>query len=120
MSDSTNPCFSKDYATRQNCLAQCTLETCPLSASFWGYLPSLAANGIFLALFSISFIAFVIQAFLSKKWVGFTIAMLSGGFLEILGYAGRIWAHSAPFNEVHISPMHIATAILTVVESLSY
>lgn len=75
-------------------------ETCPLDLSFWAYLPSLAANGLFLALFSISFVVFFGQSILSKRFLGFTIAMLSGCALEIIGYVGRILSWYNPFSNV--------------------
>lgn len=88
------------YEARKNCREQCTLDTCPLSLSYWAYIPSLPANSIFLALFAISLITFLVQALLSKRFLGFTIAMLSGCILEVLGYAGRIMSHYNPFQEV--------------------
>jgi hypothetical protein len=68
--------------------------------SYWDYLPSYAANGLYLALFSISMLAFVAQAVVSgRKFLGFSIAMICGSILEVLGYAARVWAHREPFNE---------------------
>lgn len=58
-------------------------ETCPLDTSYWqGYLPSLAANGVFLALFSLSLVLFIGQSLFSRRFLGFTIAMVSGSILE--------------------------------------
>jgi hypothetical protein len=77
----------------------CTLATCPLDDSFWAYRPSLAANSFFLALFSLSTVLFIGQAF-NKRFVGFSIAMISGCILEILGYIGRVMSYHNPFVEV--------------------
>ncbi|KAL8678272.1 MAG: hypothetical protein Q9186_005353 [Xanthomendoza sp. 1 TL-2023] len=77
--------------------ALCTLETCPVDESYYDYRPSLAANGAFLALFSLSLLAFLVQVTLSKRFIGFTIAMVSGCLLEVLGYIGRIMHN--PFGE---------------------
>jgi len=93
-------CYSKNFYVRKACRAACTLATCPLDWSFWAYLPSLAANSLFAALFGISFVAYVLEAVLSRRFLGFSIAMISGSVLEILGYAGRIWSRYQPFNEV--------------------
>ena len=80
--------------------AACTLQTCPLDDSYYDYLPSLGTNGGFLALFSLSLCGFILQAALSRRFVGFTIAMVSGCILEVLGYIGRIMSRHNPFNEV--------------------
>ncbi|KAL8702326.1 MAG: hypothetical protein Q9224_000028 [Gallowayella concinna] len=79
--------------------ALCTLETCPVDESYYDYRPSLAANGAFLALFSLSLLAFLVQVTLSKRFIGFTIAMVSGCLLEVLGYIGRIMSYHNPFGE---------------------
>lgn len=93
-------CFSIDFDVRKACLAACTVDTCSLGLSYWNYVPSLAANGLFTALFGLSLVAFVIQGFASRRFVGFSIAMICGSILEILGYIGRVTAHNKPFNEV--------------------
>jgi hypothetical protein len=54
----------------------CTYDTCPLSASYWGYRPSLGANLAFLILFGISTLSYIGQGFLNKAWLGFTIEYL--------------------------------------------
>ena len=80
--------------------ASCTLQTCPLSSSYYAYRPSLPANAVFLALFSLSLTCFVLQAALSRRFVGFSLAMISGCILEVLGYVGRIMSWWNPFNQV--------------------
>jgi hypothetical protein len=77
----------------------CTIETCSQWA-YWAYYPSVAANSFFIALFGLSTLLFIGQGVLSKKWLGFTIAMASGGVLEVIGYIGRIMAHNDVFSEV--------------------
>lgn len=64
--------------------------------------PSLPANATFLALFSLSLCSFLAQVHLSKRFIGFTIAMASGCILEVLGYISRIMSYHNPFNEVQI------------------
>jgi len=88
-----------NYTATQNFRDHCTLKTCPLSDSYWGYIPSLPANGFFLALFALSTGIFVMQGVLSKRFLAFTIAMVCGGFLEVLGYVGRIMSHYNVFKE---------------------
>lgn len=80
--------------------AACTLKTCPIQSSYYAYRPSLPANAVFLALFSLSLCCFIVQAALSRRFIGFTIAMVSGCALEVLGYVGRIMSWYNPFNEV--------------------
>jgi hypothetical protein len=101
-------CYSHNIAVRQACYAHCTIDTCPISTSYWGYVPSLPANAIFIALFSISTILYVGQAILARRFLGFSIAMISGGILEILGYGGRLWAHYKLWEEVsQLDPKHM-------------
>lgn len=113
-------CYSHIRNVRMSCLASCNLDLCPLNTSYWDYLPSLAANGLFTALFSISLLAFSVQAVIYRKYLGFSIAMISGSILEILGYAGRVWAHEDPFSEVctiNHSRQHL---MLTSLEPISH
>ena len=93
-------CIRGNFTARRSCRDQCTLDTCPLNLSFWDYRPSIPANALFLALFALSTILFLVQGAWSRRFLGFTVAMLSGCILEVLGYAGRLWAYSQPFVEV--------------------
>lgn len=79
--------------------AACTLEKCPLNQSYYAYRPSLSTNSAFLALFSLSLCGFILQAALSRRFIGFTVAMVSGCSLEVLGYIGRIMSWHNPFNQ---------------------
>ncbi|KAI4254286.1 MAG: hypothetical protein L6R42_007263 [Xanthoria sp. 1 TBL-2021] len=96
--------------------ALCTLDTCQIEESYYNYRPSLAANGTFLALFLLSLLAFLVQVTLSKRFIGFTIAMVSGCLLEVLGYIGRIMSYHNPFGEngflMQICCLTIAPAFL--------
>ncbi|KAF2469265.1 putative RTA1 domain protein [Lindgomyces ingoldianus] len=96
---------------RKNFRNSCTLETCPLSLSYWGYIPSLPANALFLALFALSTVLFIGQGVLSRRFVGFTIAMVCGCALEVIGYVGRIGSHKNPFAE---NPFLIQIVCLTI------
>lgn len=86
-------------------LADCTLDICPVSTSFYQYRIDLAPNAAFVAVFSLSLLSFlVVLALTQSRWwwrrrgghgmnssdVGFTVAMGLGLICEILGYAGRI------------------------------
>lgn len=54
----------------------------------------------FTVLFGISMFAFLAQGILSKKWLGFTVAMVLGCVFELIGYAGRFAAYSNVYSEV--------------------
>ena len=92
------------YNDAKNFRDSCTLATCPLRLSYWGYLPSLPANALFLAVFALSTILFIGQGVLSRRFIGFSVAMISGCALEVIGYVGRVMSHKNPFAEVSISP----------------
>lgn len=91
---------NQSYDDRKNFRDSCTLDTCPLNLSYWGYRPSLAANIIFTVLFGLSTILFLGQAVLSRRFLGFTVAMVSGCILEVIGYIGRDLSYYNPFAEV--------------------
>lgn len=86
-------------ASHHNHLDTCTLSTCPLQSSYYNYRPSLPANTTFLTLFALSLLAFLLQATLSRRFLGFTIAFTSGCTLEVLGYIGRLMSYHNPFNQ---------------------
>jgi hypothetical protein len=71
-----------------------------MNLSYWAYLPSLAANGIFTALFSLSLALYVVQAVYSRRFLAFSIAMLCGSVLEVIGYVGRLMSYHNPFSQV--------------------
>lgn len=97
-------CFDEDPFIRQGCRDACTFQTCQPSLSYWSYLPSYAANGLFLALFALSLIAFMVTNVRKGVFIGFSVSMILGNVLEILGYTGRILAHQQPFAPVR--PLH--------------
>jgi len=94
------------YADRKHFRETCTLATCPLNLSYWGYIPSMPANALFLAVFALSTLLFIGQGLLSKRFIGFTVAMVSGCALEVIGYVGRVMSHSDPFAEVRRYQTH--------------
>ncbi|KAL6710472.1 Mitochondrial import inner membrane translocase subunit Tim17-A [Coniothyrium glycines] len=90
---------------------RCTLETCGLEWSYWGYVPSYSTNVAFAVLFGISMVAYLAQGIFGKKWLGFTIAMVCGCALEVMGYIGRVLAHNDVFSE---NPFLIQIVCLTI------
>ncbi|KAI6358320.1 hypothetical protein MCOR25_007361 [Pyricularia grisea] len=77
--------------------ANCTLDLCPVEMSVYGYRPSLAANGAFIALFTI---AAMIHAYLGIRWRSwwFMSCMVTGCFVITLGYIGRIMLYYNPWS----------------------
>ncbi|KAK5664250.1 hypothetical protein OQA88_467 [Cercophora sp. LCS_1] len=77
--------------------ANCTLEICPLEMSVYGYLPSLAANISFIAVYAL---AAAIHTYLGFRWKQrwFMVCMLLGVCNAIIGYIGRVLMHYNPFN----------------------
>ncbi|KAF7873873.1 hypothetical protein EAF04_002545 [Stromatinia cepivora] len=94
----------------------CTLETCDLSMSSFEYLPDVAGNAIFAALFGIFFIAQIGLGIKFKTW-GYMVAILLGLILEIIGYIARILIHDSPFENdyflMYLITLTIAPAFLT-------
>ncbi|KAF3143816.1 hypothetical protein TWF569_005146 [Orbilia oligospora] len=100
-------------------ILKCNWDLCPVSASWFGYRPSLPMNITFLAIFTIAFTAHVYLA-VRYKTHGFGICMSIACFLEISGYAGRILAYTNPWslpaffiqiNGVGLAPTFFAAGI---------
>ncbi|KAF2646213.1 parasitic phase-specific protein PSP-1 [Massarina eburnea CBS 473.64] len=101
----------QSYDDRKNFRDACTLDTCDIKFSYLGYRASLPANAIFTALFGLSTILFIAQGALSKRFLGFTIAMVCGCALETIGYIGRVLGYVDPFKE---NPFFIQIICLTI------
>jgi hypothetical protein len=74
----------------------CTLSTCPIQLAHVLYIPSLAGNCFYLAVFGVVIIFQAAFGITKRTW-GFLIAMLGGLTLEIIGYVARVQMHSNPF-----------------------
>jgi hypothetical protein len=90
--------------------AHCTLSTCPIDDSYYYYRPSFPVNTAFLAIFAFSLLAYILQAALSRRFIGFSIAMICGCILEVLGYAGRIMSYNNPFDQV-FPPLNLSNPL---------
>lgn len=86
---------------------QCTLSTCSLLQAHYDYVPSLAGNALYLALFAIFLAAQMGLGIKHRTW-GFMVGMFGGLVLEILGYVGRVQMHYNPFTSnpflLYVSP----------------
>lgn len=74
----------------------CTLQTCPLAYASVSYVPSLAANALYLALFSLLLVIQVFLGIRDRTW-GFMVGLVGGLVLEIIGYVARVQLHYNPF-----------------------
>ncbi|KAF4230990.1 hypothetical protein CNMCM6805_000513 [Aspergillus fumigatiaffinis] len=84
MNNSTDP---SDY---------CTLDTCPLSLANFNYVPNLAGNLLYLALFGTMLVANLGLGIYYRTW-GYLVGMIGGLALEVIGYVGRVQLHYNPF-----------------------
>ncbi|RAH55815.1 RTA1-domain-containing protein [Aspergillus piperis CBS 112811] len=75
----------------------CTLTTCPLSSAYINYVPSLAGNIFYAAIFSTLLIAQLILGIRYRTW-SYLTGLFGGLLLEIIGYVGRIQMHYNPFK----------------------
>ncbi|GFN18516.1 hypothetical protein AtubIFM55763_008697 [Aspergillus tubingensis] len=75
----------------------CTLTTCPLSDAYVNYVPSLAGNIFYAAVFAALLIAQLILGIRYRTW-GYLTGLFGGLLLEIIGYVGRIQMHYNPFK----------------------
>ncbi|KAJ3497839.1 hypothetical protein NLG97_g1594 [Lecanicillium saksenae] len=77
--------------------ANCTFELCTIDQSVYGYRPSLPANAIFAAIFSLIMAA---HTFLGLRWKtpGYMWCMILGCIHEITGYVGRIIMWNNPWS----------------------
>ena len=90
--------------------SECTLDTCSLIVSNWGYLPNSAGNIFFIILFALIFLLQIPLGVWKKTW-GVLIGMTIGAALEAVGYVGRIMAHNQPFS---FNPFLIYIIFLTI------
>ncbi|KAJ5099659.1 RTA1-domain-containing protein [Penicillium argentinense] len=94
----------------------CTLTTCPMDWAYIKYLPNVPANAFFLALFGVLLAVQLLFGIRFKTWT-YTVAMVPGLILEVLGYVGRVMMHNNPFNFtaflLYLIPLTIAPAFFT-------
>ncbi|KAK6352366.1 hypothetical protein TWF730_009194 [Orbilia blumenaviensis] len=100
-------------------ILDCNWDLCPISASWFGYRPSLPMNATFLAIFTIAFTAHIFLS-VHYKTHGFGICMSIACGLEVSGYIGRILAYNNPWslpaffiqiNGVGLAPTFFAAGI---------
>ncbi|RFU32531.1 hypothetical protein B7463_g3845, partial [Scytalidium lignicola] len=75
----------------------CTLDTCDVRTSLYGYRPSLSSSVAFIVFFSISLFIHTHQGVKWRTW-GFLTALILGCVSEIIGYGGRVMMWNNPFS----------------------
>ncbi|KAH8161044.1 hypothetical protein CIB48_g7200 [Xylaria polymorpha] len=75
----------------------CTVETCDPAQSWYGYQPNLGINVFFVVAYGIAAAYCLIIAVWKRRWLTYTIAILVGSLLELVGYAARILGHNDPW-----------------------
>ncbi|KAF2840786.1 putative RTA1 domain protein [Patellaria atrata CBS 101060] len=75
----------------------CNVDICSLEYANFTYVPNLAGNIIFVAIFGLCIPFQLFFGIRHKTW-GYMIGMLGGLILEVLGYVGRIQMHFNPFK----------------------
>ncbi|RDW73451.1 hypothetical protein BP6252_07358 [Coleophoma cylindrospora] len=73
-------------------ILQCTPALCSLEYATVLYVPTLAGNSLYLALFALLLVIQAVQCFFFRTY-SYTIAMICGLVLEIVGYLGRVQMH---------------------------
>jgi hypothetical protein len=76
----------------------CTIDTCPIELSVYGYRPSLGGTIFLIIIFSILTIGHVAIGWKYRTWT-FMIAMGLGCMWEAIGYGGRYLLHQDPFSD---------------------
>ncbi|KAI0467723.1 RTA1-domain-containing protein [Xylaria cf. heliscus] len=78
----------------------CTLDTCSPSESYYGYRPNLGID-IF---FSIVYVAIICHclfvAIFKRKWLSYSICILIGALLELIGFLSRVYGYVHPFVRI--------------------
>ncbi len=101
--------------------ANCTVSTCPIFLSVYGYRPSVPFSAALIALYALCIAVQLYLGIRYKKW-GFMAAMVLGCQSEIIGYVGRIlyyqnpWAQSGFIIQIgELFGIHVQRRSLTVI-----
>lgn len=76
----------------------CTIQTCDINDATVRYFPSVAGNGILAGVFGLLLLVQLGQLVKYRTW-GFSIGMIGGLVLELVGYIGRIRMNDNPWLE---------------------
>lgn len=84
-------------ARQQEMPSNMTEKPTGLQESPYGYTPALANCVAFLVVFSLLTVVHLGLAIKFKYWSAIA-TVVAGGFLEILGWAGRLWSSNTPLS----------------------
>ncbi len=114
---------------QDRCLNDPSLPICDSVPSFYGYRISIAANAAFLALFSLSLLAYIATYAATRRGLAFLVALSLGLLCEIIGYAGRIMSWQNQWTEtgflmqiccLTIGPAYMAAGIYLCLRRIVY
>ncbi|KAK8167885.1 RTA1 like protein-domain-containing protein [Phyllosticta citrichinensis] len=88
----------------------CTVTTCPISASTLGYRPNIFCSIFFISLFGAAAAVQLLQGLRYRTWF-FSVAMILGCLCEAGGYPGRLMLHHDPFSQ---SGFNLQIVLLTI------
>ena len=90
----------------------CSVGTCPIDESYYGYVPNLGINIFYAIVFGLVVLTcLVFLAVFRRSWLAYTIVLSVGATLEAVGYVLRSIGHSNPFDE---NPWVIQLIFLTI------
>jgi hypothetical protein len=95
---------------------------CLVAWGYLDYLPNIPANAVFIVIFTIGLFAQAILGLRYRTW-GYSLAMLAGTTLEVVGYGGRIGLHYNVFIDtwfiMYLCCLTIAPALFSAAVYLS-
>jgi len=95
-------CLQGDFEQRKACRAACTVDTCPLVLSYWGYRPNIPVNAAFAAIFAVYVAIVLVQGVWKRRFKKYTAMMFIGSTMQVIGFIARIYAYSYPFSDVSV------------------
>ncbi|KAI1109113.1 RTA1-domain-containing protein [Nemania sp. NC0429] len=81
-------------------LDDCTLDTCSISQSYYGYQPNLGIDIFFIIVYVAILAQCLFIAIKRRAWLSYTICILIGATLELIGFVFRTYGHARPFVRI--------------------
>jgi hypothetical protein len=95
---------------------------CLVAWGYLDYLPNITANAVFMVIFATGLVAQTVLGVRFRTW-GYSIAMVAGTILEVIGYGGRIGLHYNVFIDtwfiMYLCCLTIAPALFSAAVYLS-
>ncbi|KAI0022848.1 RTA1-domain-containing protein [Xylariomycetidae sp. FL0641] len=77
--------------------ANCTLSTCDVSTSRYGYRPNLGLDVFFAAVYGLAILFCLAVSLWKRRWIGYSVSVGLGSVLELTGYVARIQGYHDPW-----------------------